>query len=201
MFLSKLKNIMEAKDKSTLLKELERELDREIERLKKLKEGRKDGIEPAKEKSDRGFKEKERKKERINRIKVNGMEIEVPEGYEVIINAEGNVKLVPKNKEKGGFWEETFKEFGFRMKPKEFMALQKKWYKRILFLFLLGWGILILGHVMVGIWADDVFTPMFEPTENDPIGYVIMIVLALFAFSILFIILKFSHEIFKRIES
>lgn len=201
MFLSKLKNIMEAKDKSTLLKELERELDREIERLKKLKEGRKDGIEPAKEKSDRGFKEKERKKERINRIKVNGMEIEVPEGYEVIINAEGNVKLVPKNKEKGGFWEETFKEFGFRMKPKEFMALQKKWYKRILFLFLLGWGILILGHVMVGIWADDGFTSMNEPTENDPIGYVIMIVLALFAFSILFIIVKFSREIFKRIES
>jgi len=148
-----------------------------------------------------------RKKERINRIKVNGMEIEVPEGYEVIINAEGNVKLVPKNtdykymKEKGGFWEETFKEFGIKMKPKEFMALQKKWYKRILFLFLLGWGILILGHVMVGIWADDVFTPMFEPTENDPIGYVIMIVLALFAFSILFIIVKFSREIFKRIES
>ena len=192
---------MEAKDKSTLLKELERELDREIERLKKLKEGRKDGIEPVKEKSDRGFKEKERKKERINRIKVNGMEIEVPEGYEVIINAEGNVKLVPKNKEKGGFWEETFKEFGIKMKPKEFMALQKKWYKRISFLLLLGWGILIFVHVMGAILADDGFTSMNEPTENDPIGYVIMIVLALFAFSILFIILKSIHEIFKRIES
>lgn len=33
---------MEAKDKSTLLKELERELDREIERLKKL-QGREKG--------------------------------------------------------------------------------------------------------------------------------------------------------------
>ena len=135
------------------------------------------------------------------------MEIEVPEGYEVIINAEGNVKLVPKNtdykymKEKGGFWEETFKEFGFRMKPKEFMALQKKMYKSIVFFFLLGWGILIFVHVMGAILVDDGFTPMFEPTENDPIGYVIMIVLALIAFSILFIILKFSREIFKRIES
>ena len=97
---------------------------------------------------------------------------------------------------KGKFWRETFEEFGLEIEPKELTGLQKKMFKRVLFLLLSIWGILIFGNVMGAIFTDEEFAPMNEPT-----GYVMMVIFALIGFSILFIVLNFIHEIFKRIES
>ncbi|HIP43261.1 MAG TPA: hypothetical protein EYG91_05090 [Aquifex aeolicus] len=95
---------------------------------------------------------------------------------------------------KGKFWKETFEEFGLEMEPKELMGLQKKMFKRILFLLLSIWGILIFGNVMGVIFTDGEFAPM-----DEPMGYVMIIIFAFIGFSTLFIILNFIHEIFKRI--
>ena len=95
---------------------------------------------------------------------------------------------------KGKFWRETFEEFGLGIEPKELTGLQKKMFKRIVFFLVLIWGILIFGNIMGAILAEEEFTPMNEAT-----GYVMMVIFALIGFSILFIVLNFIHEIFKRI--
>ena len=57
----------------------------------------------------------------MKRIKINDKEIEVPEGYEVVVKENGEVKIVPREEEED--WEKIRKEFD-RIDPKDMIPVQ-----------------------------------------------------------------------------
>ena len=56
----------------------------------------------------------------MKKIKINGKEIEVPEGYEVVIKDNGEVKIVPREEDED--WEKIRKEFD-RIDPKDMIPV------------------------------------------------------------------------------
>jgi len=109
--------------------EILREIDREIERINSLRNGEKKEsydsyalsvLEKSFEEKKKIYKEEEREKvKKSNVVRINGMEIEVPEGYEVVVEESGKIKLVPKEDED---WEKIRKEFD-KIDPKDMIPV------------------------------------------------------------------------------